>query len=288
MLTANPAKARPELRCGRFSLPVGERTLVMGILNVTPDSFSDGGRYLDPEKAVERGLQMEADGADIIDIGGESTRPGAEVIPENEEIRRVSPVIESLADKLKIPISIDTRKSAVARAAVHAGAGMINDISGLKFDHGMAELAADLAIPVVVMHASADPSIMQSRVDYDDLISDIYTQLEKSLNTAVQAGIDPSQVIVDPGIGFGKTVQQNFTILKDLERFREIGSPLLVGVSRKSFIGKTLNVEEPQRLIGTAAAVTACVMNGADIVRVHDVRVMIQAVRIAEHIRQGQ
>ncbi|MBN1780645.1 dihydropteroate synthase [bacterium] len=275
-----------QLDCRGKIIRLDGRTRIMGILNVTPDSFSDGGQYTDPDRAVERGLEIEREGADILDIGGESTRPGAESVNTDTELARIIPVIGALSDRLTIPISVDTRKARVAKAAVDAGASMINDISGLLHDPEMPGLVADLDVPVVLMHSRDDPSVMQSHVDYVDIISDIYTHLEKCVENAVRHHIDPSRIMIDPGIGFGKTVTHNFQIIKHLDRFYEMGFPVLIGVSRKSFIGRTLDADEHGRLMGTAAAVAACVLNGVHMVRVHDVPAMKQVTIIAEHIRQ--
>lgn len=273
------------INCRGKVMRLADRTHIMGILNITPDSFSDGGLYYTKDTAIQRALQMEREGADIVDIGGESTRPGASPVPVDEEIQRVVPVIKSLADKLKVPISVDTRKAIVAKLAVLAGASMVNDISGLCYDPEMPACIAKLNVPVVIMHSRDDPAIMQSHVDYDDIISDIYMHLDKCIKKALEAGINRDHIIIDPGIGFGKTTEHNFLILKHLNRLIEMGYPLLIGVSRKSFIGKTLELPETDRLMGTAAAVAVSVFNGAHIVRVHDVKAMKQVTTIADHIR---
>ena len=241
----------------------------MGILNVTPDSFSDGGRYFDPGTAVRRGLEMVAEGADLVDVGGESTRPGSEAISESEELRRVLPVIEAMAGRAGVPISIDTQKPGVARRCIEAGASILNDIGGLR-NPAMVDVAAELRVSVVVMHMRGRPSTMQCDTAYADLLSEIREYLERQGEIARQAGIE--EIAVDPGLGFGKTARQNFAILAGLRHIQATGYPVLIGPSRKSFLG-SLDSRLPtsERLEGTLAAVAAGVMNGARIVRVHDV-----------------
>ena len=275
------------LKCRGNILHLGLRTQIMGILNVTPDSFSDGGTYYEPAKAISRAFEIESKGADILDIGGESTRPGAVPVSWEEELDRILPVIEAVAGKVNIPISIDTRHARVASAAIENGASLINDISGLFHDSEMASTAAHYQVPVIIMHSSGDPQVMQSRVDYKRLISDITRSLELRIQLAIDTGIKQESIVIDPGIGFGKTVSQNFQIIKNLDRFLSLGYPLLIGVSRKSFIGKTLGLPEGQRIYGTAAAVTACILNGTHIIRVHDVAAMKQVAAIADHLLQG-
>jgi dihydropteroate synthase len=275
----------PNLSWSGFSLPLMERTHVMGILNVTPDSFSDGGNYTDVNRAVDRALEMEAEGADIIDIGGESTRPGADPVDVKTEIERVVPVIQRLRGKLKAPISIDTRKSAVAVAALKAGAAMVNDVSGLRFDPAMAAAVSRFGVPVVIMHAQGEPKTMQKNPHYHDIIQEIREFLADGIRIAEKAGVPRDQIIIDPGIGFGKSVDDNFIILKNLEAFLDLKCPVMVGVSRKSFIGKTLDAGVDGRLFGTASAVAASILNGARIIRVHDVKAMKQVAGIADRIR---
>ncbi|MDZ7263523.1 MAG: dihydropteroate synthase [candidate division KSB1 bacterium] len=270
--------------CGSKTFDFSRRTYIMGILNVTPDSFSDGGAFYDPDRAVAHGLQMAADGADIIDIGAESTRPGAEPVSEAEELRRLLPVVEELVHKVNVPISIDTYKSGVAAAALKAGATMINDISGLRFDPLLKEVAAEYQVPVIIMHIKGEPRHMQQNPHYDDLMGEIVQYLEESIQLALQAGIDRSKLIIDPGIGFGKRLEDNYEILRRLGEFKRLGCPILVGPSRKSFIGKVLNLPPDQRLEGTLAAVTAAILQGADIVRVHDVKQVRRACWIADII----
>lgn len=261
-----------------------DRPLIMGILNVTPDSFSDGGRFLEPHRAVERALEMEADGADIIDIGGESTRPGAPQVPAAEELRRFAPVIEQLAGRLSCPISVDTWKAEVAQGAIAAGAEIINDISGFGFDPAMAQVAAASGAGVVLMHTRGTPDSMQSNTVYEDLLGDIIAGLRCSLDSAVSAGVERERIVIDPGIGFAKDASANLEILRRLREFASLGLPLLVGTSRKSFIGKTLGRVTGERMVGTAATVALAVANGADILRVHDVREMREAADMAHAI----
>jgi dihydropteroate synthase len=268
----------------RYCLPLSERTCVMGVLNVTPDSFSDAGRYADYDSAVERGLVMAEEGADIVDVGGESTRPGADPVPEEEEIERVVPVIKELSAKLAIPISIDTYKSGVARAALDAGAALINDISGMTFDSGMAPLAAKAGVPVALMHIKGTPKNMQAAPVYDSLMSEISDYLRGKAQAAMAEGVTRDKIIIDPGIGFGKTVEHNLEIINRVAEFKSLGYPVLIGPSRKSFIGKILGLESDQRLEGTAAAIAACVAGGASIVRVHDVKEMVRVARLADAI----
>jgi dihydropteroate synthase len=261
-----------------------ERPLIMGILNVTPDSFSDGNRYLDPQRAMERALAMAEEGADIIDIGGESTRPGAEPVSDADEIERVVPVIYALADKIRCPISIDTWKSSVARAAMAAGAEIINDISGFTFDPLMSAVAAQSNAGVVLMHTRGTPREMQSNTEYGDLIGEIVHVLRNSVALACDAGIDRQRIAIDPGIGFAKNAEQNLEILRRLREFGCLGLPVLAGPSRKSFIGRTLVRETDQCLFGTAATVALAVANGASILRVHDVREMRDVAEMAQAI----
>ena len=273
-----------DLAWGRYTLPLSARTCVMGVLNVTPDSFSDAGQYADFDSAVARGLAMAEEGADIIDVGGESTRPGADPVKEDEEIERVAPVIKELATKLAIPISIDTYKSGVAGAALEAGAALINDISGMAFDSGMAPLVAKAGVPVALMHIKGKPKDMQTDPVYDSLMSEISGYLRDKARAAIDAGVAPEKVIIDPGIGFGKTVEHNLEIIRRVIEFKSLGYPVLIGPSRKSFIGKILGLEPDQRLEGTAAAIAACVAGGASIVRVHDVKEMVRVVRVADAV----
>lgn len=281
----NILKTDFSIRCRKREFELGKRTLLMGVLNVTPDSFSDGGLYLEKEKAVAQGLRMAEEGADFIDIGGESTRPGSKPLELEEELRRIIPVIQSLTQKIDVPISIDTYKSSVARKAIEAGAEMINDISGLHFDPHLAQVAADERVPLVLMHIRGIPETMQKNVHYDSLFSEILRSLRDSVQKAESAGIDPHQIIIDPGIGFGKTVQDNLLIIKNLSEFRVLGKPILLGTSRKTFIGKILNAGVEGRFEGTLSTIAIAVLNGAHIVRCHDVLQSKKAIAIADAIR---
>ena len=274
------------LDCGSKKLDLSKRTHIMGVLNVTPDSFSDGGKYFDTAKAVEHAIRMETEGADIIDIGGESTRPGAKSVSVDEELNRVLPVIKALNGKVSIPISIDTQKSEVAEKAIENGAQIVNDISALRSDLEMKEMISQKKVPVILMHMQGRPENMQHNPQYDDLIQEISHFLEERIQVAQDAGIDKKKIIVDPGIGFGKSVKDNFEIIQQLHRFRQLDYPILMGVSRKSFIGKSLNISESERLMGTAAAVAASILHGAHIVRVHDVKQMVQVVKIVNYIQE--
>ncbi|MDO9027506.1 MAG: dihydropteroate synthase [Candidatus Roizmanbacteria bacterium] len=271
--------------CFDFSL----RTYIMGILNVTPDSFSDGGLYFSKNKAVDHALRMQDEGADIIDIGGESTRPGAEVISIKEEIRRVVPVIEALQKKnIKIPLSIDTYKSAAAKAAIEAGASVVNDISGLKFDRRMPEVVSEHQVPVVIMHIKGTPRNMQKNPAYTALIPEIMDYLREGIEIALNAGISDDKIIIDPGIGFGKTVGHNLEIIRHLNEFTGFEKPVLLGPSRKSFIGRVLGgLPAAERLEGTASAVAIGIFNGANIIRVHDIKEMKRVAVLADAVRRG-
>lgn len=268
--------------CGNRTFDFNHRTYIMGIVNVTPDSFSDGGAFYDPDRAIAHGMELAADGADIIDIGAESTRPGAEPVSEAEELRRLLPVVTELVRRVDVPISVDTYKSGVAAAALEAGAAMINDISGLRFDPELKAIAARHQVPVVIMHIKGEPRNMQQNPHYDDLIGEIVQYLDESIQLSAAAGIDRSKIIIDPGIGFGKRLEDNYEILRRLSEFKHLGCPILVGPSRKSFIGKVLDLPPQERLEGTLAAVTAAILQGADIVRVHDVKQVRRACRIAD------
>jgi len=270
------------LQCGNKKLDLSSRTHIMGILNVTPDSFSDGGEFYQPEQAIERGIQMAEEGADIIDIGAESTRPGAEPISTEEELQRLVPVLEGLLKKVAVPISIDTYKSSVAETALKAGAHIMNDISGLRFDLQMKDVVAKYRVPVVIMHIKGEPRNMQQNPYYDDLIGEIYGYFDESIRIAEGAGIKRENIIIDPGIGFGKRLMDNYEILRRLYEFQGLGCPILIGPSRKSFIGKVLDLPPDQRLEGTIAAVAIGIQNGAHIVRVHDVKEISRACRIID------
>jgi dihydropteroate synthase len=281
----NISKTHYSIRCRNKTFTLGKRTLLMGVLNVTPDSFSDGGLYFDKEKAIAHGLRMVEEGADFIDIGGESTKPGSKPIGLEEELRRVIPVIEFLTKEVDVPISIDTYKSTVAERAIEAGAEMINDISGLHFDPDLGQVAAKEDVPLILMHIRGTPETMQKDVHYDSLFSEILQYLKDSIQRAESAGLDPQQIIIDPGIGFGKTLVDNLLIIKNLSEFRILGKPILLGTSRKSFIGKILNVEANERLEGTLSSIAICVLNGAHIIRCHDLLQAKKAIAVADAIR---
>jgi len=278
------------LRLPSRTLVLGERTLIMGVLNVTPDSFSDGGAFLDSQAAVARALELERDGADIIDIGGESTRPAAAPVSAREEISRILPVFEALRGKLRIPISVDTQKAEVAEAALAAGAEIVNDISALRTDPRLAEVARHAHAPVVLMHMRGTPRTMQRGPFARSVIGDVMTGLHEALARARRAGLAKSQILLDPGIGFGKSQEQNFEILARLPEFARLGCPIVIGTSRKAFLGKALaKPGEPplpptDRILGTAATVTASIFGGAHIVRVHDVAEIARVVRVADAI----
>ncbi len=288
--SAGPWHERPPCRI-RFPsgavLDTGPRALVIGVLNVTPDSFSDGGRFLVRERAAEHGRQMADAGADIVDIGGESTRPGSEPVSAAEEKRRVVPVIEELAAEIGVPISIDTQKAQVAAAALDAGAQMINDVSALRTDPDMALLAAEREVPVCLMHMLGTPKTMQVNPTYRDVVGEIVGWLAGRLEAALEAGIGRERIFVDPGFGFGKTHQHNLEVLRRLHELHALGCPVLVGTSRKSTIGAVLRVESDRRLHGTLASVACAVMAGCHAVRVHDVAPAMDAVLVCEAIRQG-
>ena len=261
-----------------------DRTVLMGVLNVTPDSFSDGGLWLDPEAAIPHAIKMVSEGAGIVDVGGESTRPGAAPVPEDEEMRRVLPVIEALASQISVPISVDTRKPAVAEAALEAGAAIVNDTSGEEFDPAMDEVVARAGAGLVIMHSRGTPDTMRTLTDYDDVVRHTTTFLTERAEQAAQAGVETGAIALDPGIGFAKAPDQSLQLLAGLGDLVGTGWPVVVGTSRKSFIGATLGVPEEQRLEGTAATVAWAVARGAHIVRVHDVEAMARVVRMTEAI----
>jgi len=275
-------------KLARHSLPYGERTLVMAVLNITPDSFSDGGEFFSLDSAIAHAEQMIVEGADLIDIGGESTRPGSAFVTEEEELQRVIPVIERLAAKSPVPISIDTTKSSVAYAAIAAGAEIVNDISGLRFDPSIADEAAKAKAGLVLMHSRGTPKTMQQLPPVDEILSEVIGELRNSILVAEERGVARDRIAIDPGIGFGKTLEQNVELIAKLNQlmiaFAEF--PIMIGTSRKSFLGKLLNgAPADQRLHGTIASVVASVLNGAHIVRVHDVKAAVEAVRIADAVR---
>ncbi|HUT33944.1 MAG TPA: dihydropteroate synthase [Planctomycetota bacterium] len=280
------------LQCGPRTLEVGCRTLLMGIVNVTPDSFSDGGQFYDPGKAIEHGRRLAAEGADILDIGGESTRPGAGPVDAETECARVLPVIEALAGDIGIPISIDTSKAAVARRALAAGATVLNDVTALRGDAAMAAVAAEAGVPVVLMHMQGTPRSMQEAPHYDDLMSEVVAYLRGSMAIAVDAGVREDQLVVDPGLGFGKALAHNLEIVRRLGELRSLGRPILLGPSRKSMIGKVLGgtgiLPVGERMPGTAAVVGLGIARGAHMVRVHDLAAMRQVARMTDAMLAGE
>jgi dihydropteroate synthase len=283
-------RKRFRLRLRLRTLILGERTLIMGVLNITPDSFSDGGEYLDSEAAIARALQLERDGADILDVGGESTRPGAASVSSEEELRRILPVIQELRGKLRIPMSVDTRSAEVAEAALDAGAEIVNDVSALRADPRLAEVARRVRAPLILMHMRGTPRTMQQGPFARDVIRDITAGLREAVARAKRAGLAKTQLLLDPGIGFGKKYEQNFEILARLPEFARLGCPIVIGTSRKAFLGKALagpgspSASPGERLLGTASTVTASILGGAHIVRVHDVAEMVRVARVADQI----
>lgn len=283
------------LRWGSHSLALGKQTALMGIVNVTPDSFSDGGRFYGTEAAVAQARRLAAEGADIIDIGGESTRPFARSVSAQEEVDRVVPVIKALAGTIPAPISIDTTKAEVAEAAVAAGASIINDISALRMDPAIAQVAVDHDLPVILMHMLGEPRTMQIDPSYGDVVAEVFDFLEQAMQRAVTAGIDPQKIILDPGIGFGKTLEHNLLLINHLENLARLNAPVLVGPSRKAFIRKLLaeplggepQADAPEVETGTQAAVAAAVMHGAHILRVHDVANSRALLRVLDAIRNA-
>lgn len=280
-----PERREFTIRFRGGALCLGTRTHIMGILNVTPDSFSDGNEYLDPERALDRACEMVEEGADIIDIGGESTRPGAGKVSAEEEIRRIIPVVERIAKKIDTPLSVDTYKAEVAHLALASGAHIINDISGLRFDSAMAGVAAKAECPLVVMHIKGRPADMQTGPAYDCVVAEVIHYLEESIDIAINSGVDPDRIIVDPGIGFGKRLEDNLRLIKHLDELKKLGKAILVGASRKSFIGAILNVPNPEeRVEGTLSASVMAAAKGAHIVRVHDVKATRNALAVADAI----
>lgn len=277
-----------KLQCGPYRLTLGPRTLIMGILNITPDSFSDGGLFFGKEDALAHGTALAEAGADMIDVGGESTRPFSEQVPVEEEIRRVVPVIEQLAGRLSVPISIDTTKAEVARHALDAGAVIVNDVGALRTDPSMPGLVASRNVPVVLMHMQGTPKTMQVDPHYDDVVEDVKAFLAGAMEDAEKAGIDRSKIIVDPGIGFGKTVEHNLLLIQRLSALKSLEAPILVGPSRKSFITKLLGPGDERREVGTQAVVSAAVLNGAHIVRVHDVKRTKETLRLIDAIKNAR
>jgi dihydropteroate synthase len=268
----------------------GQRTYLMGVLNVTPDSFSDGGQFDSLTTALEQAQHLVAAGADILDIGGQSTRPQAAEVEVETELARVIPVVEAVRSQLDVPISVDTTRAVVAKAAVEAGADIINDISGATFDPEMLSTVAALQVPLILMHIRGTPQTMQQLTDYQDLVGEIQAFLQARVQAAIAAGINPAHLMIDPGIGFAKTYSQNLELLRRVSEFRALGCPILVGPSRKSFIGHILNQPDPQqRVWGTAAACCAAIAGGADLLRVHDVQELRDVCRVADAIwRQSE
>ena len=278
-----------KLRLPSRTLVLGERTLVMGVLNVTPASFSDGGLYFDSAAAVARALEMERAGADMIDVGGESTRPGADRISASDEIRRILPVLEKLRGRLKIPISIDTSKAEVAEAATKQGAQIINDVTALRSDPRLAQVAARQKVPIILMHMRGDPRTMQKRPFARDVMRDVSTGLRRAVGIARRAGVPRAQIVLDPGIGFGKSAAQNYELLQKLPELARLGHALLVGTSRKSFLAKVPGAaQDADRIWGTAATVAASILGGAHIVRVHDVAEMVGVARVTDAVLRPQ
>ena len=272
-----------ELRDGK-RIELGERTVIVGVLNITPDSFSDGGVHFEISQAIDRALEMESEGADIIEIGGESTRPGATLLSAGEELSRVLPVLNGLAGRLGVPIAIDTYKSEVAAAAAGIGASIINDIRSLRFDPLIADVAVRERALLVLMHMRGEPATMQRLEPSEDIFAEIETDFETAIQTALARGVKREQLILDPGIGFGKTLEQNLAILNRLDRFNRFDLPLMIGTSRKSFIGRLTGRVETDRVMGTAASVAVAIARGAHIARVHDVKQMVEVARITDAI----
>jgi len=275
------------LRLGERVLELGERTAIMGIVNVTPDSFSDGGSFLDPAAAIAHGLRLADEGADILDVGGESTRPGAEAVTEEEEVRRVAPVVRELAARSGVPVSIDTSKAAVAEAALAAGATIVNDVTALRLDPRLGEVVARAGAALVVMHMQGTPRTMQQAPHYDDLLGEVIAALAAGIGRAAAAGVAPERILVDPGIGFGKSLEHNLALLDRLGELAVLGRAILVGPSRKAFIGRLLDLPADERVEGTIAACCCASDRGAHVVRVHDVGPVRRALRVADAIRGG-
>lgn len=275
-------RAPRTLSAGKYELEIGARTLVMGVVNVTPDSFSDGGDFFDLDAAKRHAVEMALAGADIIDIGGESTRPGAQPVTASEEERRTIPLIESLQGEIEIPVSIDTYKADIARKAIDAGASIVNDVSALRMDEDLAGIVATRKLPLILMHMQGEPRNMQQDPTYDDVVGDITAFLRERAAHALSSGIDEEMILIDPGIGFGKTVEHNLEIIRRLDEFSCLGYPLVLGTSRKRFIGSVLGREVTDRMMGTAATVAFAIARGVDMVRVHDVPDMIDVVKMAD------
>ena len=267
---------------GGRTIELGNRTAIIGVLNITPDSFSDGGQNFEPERAIDRALELESEGANILEVGGESTRPGAARLPVHEELERVMPVLRGLAGRLRIPIAIDTYKSEVAAAAAEQGVVIINDISALRFDPALADVAARTGTVLALMHMRGEPANMQEIEPSADIFAEIETDLEHAIRLAESRGVKQNQLIVDPGIGFGKTLEQNLAIINHLDRFESFGLPLMIGTSRKSFIGKLTGRDANDRLLGTAASVAASIIRGAHLVRVNEFKEIAEVARVTD------
>lgn len=279
--------AFPQIRCREKTLLIDSKVLIMGILNVTPDSFSDGGRFLDPAFAVDQAQKMVAQGADIIDIGGESTRPGASYVSEEEEIDRIRPILQVLGKCIDIPLSVDTRKAAVAQLALDCGASIVNDVSALEDDSGMVKVVQESGAGVVLMHRQGPSATMQEAPHYEDIVEEVKNFLAKRVAFAQSMGIPSDHIIVDPGIGFGKTCDHNLKILSSIGEFLKLNQPLMIGLSRKGFIGELTGKPVADREMGNAAAIATAVWQGAHIVRVHDVSAMKDPIRIAQALRNS-
>jgi dihydropteroate synthase len=271
-------------RAGPHIIECESRTLVMGILNITPDSFSDGGRFFDPEIAVAAGIEMARDGADLLDVGGESTRPGSDPVPLESELDRIVPVIKRLAAEVSVPLSVDTRKSEVATRALEAGATIVNDVTAGS-EPTMFEVVREAGAGMVLMHMRGEPKSMQQLTDYEDVVQDVKAYLQSRIEAAEAAGIDRERLAIDPGLGFAKITEQSLLLMKEIGAFAEVGRPLLVGPSRKSFIGDVLGTDVGERMEGTAGAVAWLAARGAHVVRVHDVKEMVRVVRVVDAIR---
>ncbi|PYP83856.1 MAG: dihydropteroate synthase [Blastocatellia bacterium AA13] len=269
-------------------IELGRRTVVVGVLNVTPDSFSDGGRFFDSRRAIDRAIEIEDEGADILEIGGESTRPGAELISTDEEKRRVMPILDAIAGRIRIPVAIDTTKAEVARDAIRRGAVIVNDVSALRFDPELSRIAAEERAVLVLMHMRETPAVMQRIEPSSDIFSEIELQLSAAIAKAEQSGVSRDRIIVDPGIGFGKTLEQNLRIINRLDWLSTLNLPIMLGSSRKSFIGRLTGRPESERQFGTAASIAAAIIRGAHMIRVHDVKEMVEVVRVADAIANEQ
>jgi dihydropteroate synthase len=276
------------IKCSNYSLNLEAKTYLMGVLNVTPDSFYDGGKYYSLSDAERRAIEIEEEGADIIDIGGVSTRPGSHAPSVDEEIKRIIPLIKKIVKKINIPISIDTYRSEVAREALGSGVSIVNDVTALRGDEKMAEVVAEYKVPIILMHMKGEPRTMQDNPYYKNVTNEISQFLKERIDFTISKGIKEKNILIDPGIGFGKRLEDNLTIIRELKKFCSLDKPIVLGVSRKSFIGQTLDLPTEKRLLGTAASVTVAIMNGANILRVHDVAEMAQVIKMTDAIRKKQ